>query len=412
MSVKIKVISALLLCAVMLSLGACAVHIDPPKEMTSEEEAYNMGFKAVEHDGEIQAGSYEYLSVNIKLDYEDEVKWSTSDPEIAVVDSNGRVDGLKEGTVTITATAKSATIDYPIEVTKAEKTATSYSTALTDNEEYVKLNMSSSSENNLYAIIINEDNCCVTVFTYNGEGEYTIPVRAMACSVGKSQRTLKNKKQSWIMYELTDKSEWVYLSDGNYYRYATYIGEDFMFQSAPYTKESASSLKAEEYNNIGTPATANNIRLSVADAKWIYDNCNEGTVVRVVNSELDYIYSPLGIPNSMKLTENSKSLNYDPTDSTKDNPYNKLKPVISGAEDIVIEVGKGFDLYNGVTAVDTCGNDITANIKVDGSIKINTEGRYVVSYYATDDMGRTARVDREINVVEDISRFTTAAATE
>jgi len=196
----------------------------------------------------------------------------------------------------------------------------------------------------------------------------------------------------------------VYLSDGNYYRYASYIGEDFMFQSAPYKSESADSLIAEEYNKIGTPSTSKNIRLSVADAKWIYDNCDEGTMVRIVNASNTSLYSPLGVPESMKLTESSKSLKYDPTDTDKGNPYLKLKPIISGAEDITVEAQKGFDLYSGVTAVDTCSNDITDKITIEGDFDRNVEGRYVVTYYATDAMGRTARVDREITVVDKLDK--------
>lgn len=414
MSVKIKLVCALFLCSVLLSLGACAVRIDPPRELTSEQEATNMGFSAVEHDGKISAGSYEYLSVNIKLDYVDEVKWSTSDPEVAVVDSNGRVDGIKAGKATITATAKTASIDYDIEITKAGKASTSYTTAFTANEESLEVNMAVNTEKNPYAIIINEHDCCVTVYTFDSEGNYNIPVRAMVCSTTKSPKAIKDEKErvSWVKYEISDKAEWVYLSDGSYYRYATYIGDEFMFQSTPYTKENVSSLNAEEYNKIGTPSTAKNIRLSIADAKWIYDNCAEGTKVRIVNSSNTALHSPLGVPESPKLTENSKSLKWDPTDSSKDNPYAKLKPVISGADDVVIEIETGFDPYDGVTAVDTCGNDITDKIKVDGDFDRNVEGRYVISYYVTDSLSRTTRADREITVAEDIGEFTTASKTE
>ncbi|MDO4419397.1 MAG: DUF5011 domain-containing protein [Ruminococcus sp.] len=410
MSVKIRMISLLALCALLLSLSACAVRIAPPRDMTAEEEAVNMGFEAVEHDGKITVGGYEYLEVSIKLDYENEVKWSSSDPEVAVVDSNGRVDGIKVGKAIITATAKTATIDYEIEVTKADKVTTSYSTAFTDNQEYVKVNKQDS-EKDLYAITVNEANCCVTVYTYNAEGKYTKPVRVMVCSTGKSKKTIEDDDESWVTNEITEKAEWVVLSDGNHYRYATYIGDELMFQSAPYSKDSEDSLITEEYNKIGTPATAKNIRLSVADAKWIYDNCNEGTDVRIINSDYS-AYTPLGVPTSMKLTENSKSLNWDPTDSSKNNPYTKLKPVISGAEDIVIEIEKGFDLFAGVTATDTCGNDITDKITVDGDFDRNVEGRYVISYYVTDVMGRNTRVDREITVLEDLSQYTTAPAVE
>lgn len=423
MSVKIKLVCALLLCAVLLSLGACAVKIDPPAEISSEQEAINMGFSAVEHDGKIAAGSYEYLSVNIKLDYVDEVRWSTSNPEVAVVDSNGRVDGIKEGEATITATAKSATIDYAVVVTKAAKATTSYSTAFTDNEEYVEKNTAIISDKAPYAIIVNEYNCSVTVFTYDTDSEtgyYNVPVRTMVCSTAKSPLVPfddsedtgeKDNEDNTIRESIGDKSEWVYLSDGKYYRWATYIGEDLMFQSAPYSKQDPASLISDEFNKIGTPATAKNIRLSAADAKWIYDNCDEGTQVRIVNSDKT-TFSPLGVPAAMPISETAKSLKWDPTDSTKGNPYLKVTPVISGADDVVIEVETGFDPYDGVTAVDTCGNDITSKITVDGDFDRNVEGRYVISYYVTDGMGRTTRADREITVTDDISKFTTAPKAE
>lgn len=406
MSVKIKIVSLALLCALCLSLCACAVRLDPPRELTSEEEAVNMGFSKAEHNGVIRVGEYEFLKVNIKLDYEQEVNWSSKDPEVAVVDSRGRVDALKEGKTVVTAKAKSATVDYEIEVTKAKKSTTSYSTAITSNAEVLERNIALGTERKLYALIINEYDCVVTAFTYGADGEYTHPVRAMACSTTKNPKAIRDEKDrlSWVKYQLTDKAESVYLSDGNYYRYASYIGEDFMFQSAPYKSESADSLIAEEYNKIGTPSTSKNIRLSVADAKWIYDNCDEGTMVRIVNASNTSLYSPLGVPESMKLTESSKSLKYDPTDTDKGNPYLKLKPIISGAEDITIEAQKGFDLYSGVTAVDTCSNDITDKITIEGDFDRNVEGRYIVTYYATDAMGRTARVDREITVVDKLDK--------
>lgn len=413
MSVKIRIISALLLCALLFSLSACAVKIDPPRDMTAEQEAYNMGFYAADYNGRIEVGGYEFLKVNIKLDYQDEVKWSTNNPAVAVVDSNGRVDGVKAGKATITAHAKSAVIDYDIEVVKAGKTAVSYSTAFTGNDEHVEVNKMIGGSKNLYAIIINEYNCTVTVFTYDinsKEQYYNKAVRTMACSTGERPLTKKNDKKTWISNEITEKSEWVLLSDDKYYRYASYIGEELMFQSSPYKSQDESTLIVEEYNKIGTHATAKNIRLSVADAKWIYDNCPEGTEIRIINSDDQSVYYPLGVPNSMKLTENSKSLKYDPTDNSKENPYNKLKPVISGAEYVAVEVGKGLDLLQGVTAVDTCGNDITSKINTDGTVNVNKEGKYVVSYYVTDDMNRTARVDREIIVTDNIEAFTTASA--
>ena len=400
MSFKIKTISLLLLLTIVVSLAGCAVRIDPPRELTAEEEAKYMGFSKVEHDGEVEVGKYEYLEVKIKLDYANDVTWTSSDPEIVRVDAGGRIDGVKTGEAVVTATARSASVEYPIKVVKAEKTSLSYSTAFTKNEDYIEENKNDPSGNLPYGIIVNEKNNCVSVFTYRaGDNGYDVIVRSMVCSTGVEGKTPN------IDRTVTSQAELVQLSDGKYYRYATYVGDDLMFQSSPYSSESADSLVAEEYNKLGTSATAKNIRLSVADAKWIYDNCKEGTRVKIVDSSDTRTYTPLGVPKTMKLTENSASLNWDPTDSTKGNPYIKLKPVISGVEDVAVMIDKGFDLMSGVTAVDTCGNDITAKVKVDGNLNRAKEGDYVVTYLVTDSMGRTARVDRTITVTSDESKI-------
>ena len=410
MSVKIKIVSALVLCAVVFSLSACAVRLDPPREITSVEEAEYMGFKAVECVDKIKVGSYGFLKVDIKLDYEDEVKWFTNNPAVAVVDSNGRVDGVKEGKATITAKAKSATIDYEIEVIKADKETLSYSTAFTANQEYLRANKEKKNQD-LYALIVNEYDNSVTAYTYVGV-DYIKPVRAMVCSTGKSKKTIKNDDLSYIRYNIGEKSEWVELGDGKYGRYATKISDDYSFMSTPYSDTSPNALIAENYNNIGKSVSTKNVLLSVADAKWIYDNCNEGTLVRVVNSDNTKGYAPLGVPKGMKLTENSKSLKWDPTDSSKDNPYSKLKPVISGVSDAYIEPETGIDLLKDIKAIDTCGNDITGKITIDGTVNVNVEGKYIVSYYVTDNMGRTARVDRKVVVTTDEKLLTTAPLAE
>ena len=387
---KIKLTAIALVAVILLSFCACAVRLDAPVSMSSDDEAVNMGFKPCKYESEIEVGSYTNLSVEIKLDYEFEVQWSSDNPEVAVVDSKGRVDALKVGKAVITASAKSVSYDYEIEVVKARKSPLSYSTAIIGNQEYEEVNRVEGSSKNPYAVMVNEHTCLVTVYTYDADGYYNKPVRVMACSTGNGGKTPNIEKN------ISKKEEWVKDED-KYYHFATYIGEDLMFRSAPYSKKSESSLVYEEYNKIGTQATKRNIMLSAADAKWIYDNCKEGTLVKIINSA-DLRYSPLGIPKTMKLVESSASLNWDPTDSTKGNPYIKIMPCFTGADDVTIEAEKGFDLYSGVKAYDTCGNEITSKITVDGDFDRNTEGRYVVSYFVTDDMNRTVRQDRTITV--------------
>ncbi len=49
-----------------------------------------------------------------------------------------------------------------------------------------------------------------------------------------------------------------------------------------------------------------------------------------------------------------------------------------------------MDLLEKVTALDTCGNDITKDLKITGSVNCNVTGTYKVTYAVTDLLGRSA----------------------
>ncbi len=71
----------------------------------------------------------------------------------------------------------------------------------------------------------------------------------------------------------------------------------------------------EEYNKLGQTASAGCVRLTVADTKWIYDNCPSGTVV-VIYSSPDP--GPLGKPEAQQIP---LDCGWDPTDPDPDNPW-------------------------------------------------------------------------------------------
>lgn len=70
--------------------------------------------------------------------------------------------------------------------------------------------------------------------------------------------------------------------------------------------------------SFGTSASAGCIRLTVEDAKWIYDNCKSGTTVEFYSSEDP---GPLGKPETMKITEYEEYRDWDPTDPSENNPW-------------------------------------------------------------------------------------------
>ena len=382
---KLRCFAAVILAVLTLSqLCACRVSPPDPVELSSADEASAMGFAAGDCLSEMTVGEYAFFEVKIKIDYEYAVRWESSDPKVATVDSNGRVDAVAPGQVTISAKAMKAQIDYQVTVNKAKAQPLSDTTAITANESSLEQNKIGSNDRNLYALLVDTTACCVTAYTYNVNGIYNIPVRAMVCSVGKGTEGT---------YNIDSRDHWRYTYKYNY-QYATKFGELY-FCSAPYSADDSSALVADEYNKLGTVRKSGDVWLSCVDAKWIYDNCNDSTLVKVANDTK----SPLGVPKPLILTDNSKSKTWDPTDSAEGNPYSKLKPYFEGASDMVLTVGGTFDAYDGVTAFDTCGNTVTGKFKVDGNVPCDKVGKYIVTYTYTDSLKRTGRADRVIKVV-------------
>lgn len=158
---------------------------------------------------------------------------------------------------------------------------------------------------------------CVTVYMMDEQGEYTIPVKAMICSVGKNNNTPLG------VFQTSTKYEWRALFGNVYGQYAYRIHNSIMFHSVPYYSINKGDLETEEYNKLGEPASLGCIRLACIDAKWLVDYCPEGTTVEIYDDEDSP--GPLGRPDAVRIDVNSKYAGWDPTDPDSKNPWKKGK---------------------------------------------------------------------------------------
>ncbi len=317
------------------------------------------------------------------------IEWTSSDESILTVDSGGMVHGIKEGTAVVTAVFTDAKVSQKITVKKKEKSEyDGFSTCILANLDVLKNNKKNKSSKNLYSIEVNRQQNCVTIYTYDKNGDYTVPVRAMVCSCGLNNGTITGD------YSLYFKNIWNPLYQGVYGYYTSGIWGDFLFHSVPFYSTSPDNLKVKEFNKLGEDASMGCVRMAVADVKWIYDNCPVGTPIKIYDDENA---GPLGKPETIRITD--FDCGWDPTDSNKENPYYKKKPVFSGVENRTISVGDSFDMLSGVTAVDTCSNDITELIEVTGNVVTSRAGEYTVRYSVTDAMHRTTIKDIKVTVL-------------
>lgn len=163
-----------------------------------------------------------------------------------------------------------------------------------------------------YYIRINRRQNCVTVYTLDEKGEYTIPYKAMVCSTGLYNATPLGT------FRISDKYLWRELYGGVYGQYATRIHGGVLFHSVPYYKKAKNTLCTEKYNKLGQQASMGCVRLTTKDAKWIADNCPAGTTVEIYDDDDP---GPLGKPQAEKLAPDDPKRGWDPTDPDEENPW-------------------------------------------------------------------------------------------
>lgn len=145
-----------------------------------------------------------------------------------------------------------------------------------------------------YEIKVNKQESCVTIYR---DG---VPIKAMTCSPGDSTPT--------GTFTLKGKWRWLGLMGGVQGQYVSQIQGNYLFHSVLYDTRDPRTLFASSYNNLGKRVSHGCVRLRVADAKWIYDNCPSGTKVTIYNSSDP---GPLGKPVLDKIPSNQK---WDPSD--------------------------------------------------------------------------------------------------
>lgn len=130
-----------------------------------------------------------------------------------------------------------------------------------------------------YAITVDVANQVTTVYGLDENNEHTVIVRQMLCSTGTKSNP--SDPGDWVL--TGRKAKWCYFPKwGGHARYWTRINSSIAFHSVIYNAVDTKALATSSYKNLGKRVSHGCIRLTVADAKWIYDNCGEGTVVSIV----------------------------------------------------------------------------------------------------------------------------------
>ncbi len=109
-------------------------------------------------------------------------------------------------------------------------------------------------------------------------GGYNQLARTMVCSTGTSA----HPTPYGTFNAGGPAGRWYYFKKYNCWaQYAYQIDGGILFHSVIYGQKDTSTLRRSSVNNLGSRASHGCVRLSVDDAKWIYNNCPAGTLVKV-----------------------------------------------------------------------------------------------------------------------------------
>lgn len=227
-----------------------------------------------------------------------------------------------------------------------------------------------------YYIKINRKMNTITIYEIDEAGEYSIPIKAMVCSTGGGTPLgiYSSKKQ----YEMKALFKQVYG------QYATVVVGNVLIHSVPSRRPTKDTLIPDYYNLLGVKASMGCIRLTVRDAKWIYDNCKLGTTIEIYDDDEP---GPLGKPVPIKVPSNTT---WDPTDPDPNNPWHEHHATIKPVWIKPIKHGESLTVKEMVRALDTCGNDITDLVTVEGHIDVHVSGSYTLTYRVEDAIGSKA----------------------
>lgn len=227
------------------------------------------------------------------------------------------IPSLQPGSSDPTTTKAPAQTTEKPETTKKAEPVTEAPTE--ENKEYgfdpVKFETDEAyAEKYNYCMGINRQLSVITIYERDEDGAYTKPVKAMLCSCGKSG----TDDTPAGTFKLGDRIRWQSFRNGTYGQYCTRVTGSIWIQSLPYTSQNVSSMKSEEFGNLGRNVTLGCIRVTAGDAKWIYDNLPEGTITVVYDSNDP---GAMGAPEPIKFDAASENKGWDPTDPDANNPW-------------------------------------------------------------------------------------------
>lgn len=163
--------------------------------------------------------------------------------------------------------------------------------------------------------IYQDGDCCLTVYTVDEDGYYTVPYLTFSVACGVTSALTPTGTYSigggnvGLIEESDSREVWHEWESGRFSQYVIKYGENrYLYTTLTETdKKAVNEMFAESYNEIGSHITEGYLRMQTGAAYWIFTNCPDGTTleVRANNPRGTHIERPASI---------DENASYDPTD--------------------------------------------------------------------------------------------------
>ena len=128
-----------------------------------------------------------------------------------------------------------------------------------------------------YRVEVSIDNQTVSVYALNDKGGYDLQ-KTFTCSTGLHDSTPRG-----VFLNGHPVNRWHHFEKFNCWaQYSFEVTGDIMFHSVIYSADNENSLRSGSLYALGNPASHGCIRLTVEDAKWLYEHCKRGSLAIII----------------------------------------------------------------------------------------------------------------------------------
>lgn len=301
------------------------------------------------------------------------------------------------------------------------------SDATADHTESVSGGQTEAETENLrgvYRLCLNLATGRMAAYEWDGEaGKFSDSARRHMLFAAKNIKEGEYKAP----YSAASKSTWA--SSGSaaeagageqFYRYVTDFGDGMVFHSASYgALNDKNSLIADSYMAIGVTAEQNTegyraslspgVTLTVADAKWIYENCSFESEVLVYSDAKEEKPEPANSIISVP-----EEITWEPTDDSRGTPWCQTRvEEFTAMSELILDVkAPGKFLMLNVRAVDSEGGDVSEYVYITGGFDLEKPGEYGIVYNIIDIFGNHLERAAKLTVKEPETESQTPSETD